>query len=656
MIRDVKLGAKISGGFAILLALTVALGVMAVFNMTAADGLVTKLNELYVEEVKILSQMERRAQRTVFNMRGYALTGEENFLKLAQADMARLDENLQQGKTLSSKHPELAKLRTSIEKASSLIKGYGAMTKTTVVKNQALDSLREKMYAAATVYLENSAGLLKGQNEKMTNEIESGTVFGAELKERLSKITLINDIIDIGNEIQVANFKAQAIRDPELLKSSMERFSAMDAKFDELGNITREQADLDRISSIKQAAKQYKQAMVDYLGNWQSLQALNKKRNANATEFIAMARESTFVGLDEMENIARISNSMLRDSSNLMLIGLAAALIIGSLLAFFITRSITRPIHSVIDGLTAGSQQVASASSQVANSSQALAQGSAQQAASLEETSSSMEEMGSMTKKNAENAQQANSLMKESQRTVEEGNQAMGQLTQSMDEINQAGEETGKIIKTIDEIAFQTNLLALNAAVEAARAGEAGAGFAVVADEVRNLAMRAAEAAKSTADLIQGTIGKTKQGAEMVAQTNQTFTSMADNAGKVAELVGEIAAASSEQAHGIDQVNQTMTEMDRVTQQTAASAEESASASEELSAQAGTMQGHVDELVRLVGTRNAKNKKGPAKLSTGKKKEMPSLPPPQVAAKAGQVRNKANDQIPLEDDSDFADF
>lgn len=130
----------------------------------------------------------------------------------------------------------------------------------------------------------------------------------------------------------------------------------------------------------------------------------------------------------------------------------------------------------------------------------------------------------------------------------------MADLTQSMDEISHASEETSKIIKTIDEIAFQTNLLALNAAVEAARAGEAGAGFAVVADEVRNLALRAAEAAKSTAELIDGTVKRVNTGTDLVSKTNAEFTKVAESAKKVGELVSEISAASREQAQGINKV------------------------------------------------------------------------------------------------------
>jgi len=268
---------------------------------------------------------------------------------------------------------------------------------------------------------------------------------------------------------------------------------------------------------------------------------------------------------------------------------------------FWLARSVSRPINSATRGLTMIGQQVASATRQFSDSSHALAQASSEQAASLEETSSSLEEISSMTRQNADNANQADILMKEANQVINRANRSMGELTKSMSDIARSSQETSKIIKTIDEIAFQTNLLALNAAVEAARAGSAGAGFAVVADEVRSLAMRAAEAAKSTTGMIEATVESIHGGSDLTSRTNQDFNEVASRVSKVAQLVTEIAAASNEQAQGLDQVSKVVTQMDRVTQQNAANAEEYASASQELRSKSEGMQEFIDELGSLIG-------------------------------------------------------
>jgi methyl-accepting chemotaxis protein len=211
-----------------------------------------------------------------------------------------------------------------------------------------------------------------------------------------------------------------------------------------------------------------------------------------------------------------------------------------------------------------------------------------------------------MTKQNADNAQQANTLASEAKKAAGEGTQAMNRMSSAIKDIQKSSDETAKIIKVIDEIAFQTNLLALNAAVEAARAGEAGKGFAVVAEEVRNLAMRSAEAAKNTANMIEESVKNAKNGVDIATEVGKVLEEIVQRIGKTTDLVSEIAAASSEQAQGIDQVNTAVAQMDKVTQQNAANAEESASASEELSAQAEQMNNIVQELVNLVGGSNTK--------------------------------------------------
>lgn len=288
----------------------------------------------------------------------------------------------------------------------------------------------------------------------------------------------------------------------------------------------------------------------------------------------------------------------------LVTLGLLAAF--GALAIVVARRSLAASISKVVVGLTRITEEMAVTAGQVSAAAQSVAEGSGEQAASIEETSASLEEMSSMTQRNADHAQKANQLMQEAKQVVLTANHSMAQLTQSMGDISKASEDTSKIVKTINAIAFQTNLLALNAAVEAARAGEAGAGFAVVADEVRNLAVRTAEAAHTTSDLIEGTVTKIHHGSQLVVHTHQAFHTVAERSTQAADLVAQIAAASCEQSQGIHQINTAVTQMDKVIQQNAAHAEESAASAAEMNLHAQTMKGSVKDLVAIVGSAGAR--------------------------------------------------
>jgi len=378
-------------------------------------------------------------------------------------------------------------------------------------------------------------------------------------------------------------------------------------------------------------------------GLLQSISARMEKEQAAAVSKVKTAKQN------RLESIERVQKTV----TLVLITALGVGALISILLAVFIIRSITRPINAVISGLQNSASDVAAASGQMESASQMLAEGASEQAATIEETSCSLEKISAMTKQNATNAGQADSLMQEANQVVRKANESMTQLTGSMAKISKASEETSKIIKTIDEIAFQTNLLALNAAVEAARAGEAGAGFAVVADEVRNLAMRAADAARDTANLIEGTVKKIDQGGILVADTNTAFGKVADSASKVGDLVGEIAAASNEQAEGIAQLNRAVVEMDKVVQQNAASAEESASSSAEMSDQAVNMKDYVEDLVAIVGGCRRKNHTH-HESADGEEDTLSAQEKPREAQRTEIHPEK---MIPLDDETDgFQDF
>lgn len=331
-----------------------------------------------------------------------------------------------------------------------------------------------------------------------------------------------------------------------------------------------------------------------------------------------IARIVYFQPWDWVIGVSSYLDEFYESSSRFRSIGRASMIQIGMLAAvsmfvslaiwFFVSHKLTSQLTRVAEQIWTGAEQVSDASGQVASASQALAQGTTEQAAGLEETSSSLEEMASMTKQNADNAAQAATLATGAQQAADTGAQSMRKMLQAIEEIQKSSDQTAKIIKVIDEIAFQTNLLALNAAVEAARAGEAGKGFAVVAEEVRNLAIRSSEAAEKTTELIEQSVKNAKNGVQISNEVKTALDQIVSGIGKTSALVNEIAAACKEQAQGIEQINSAVSQMDKVTQQNAAGAEESASAAEELASQAESMKQTVDQLQILIHGRHSSAK------------------------------------------------
>ncbi|MBF0450894.1 MAG: CHASE3 domain-containing protein [Candidatus Magnetomorum sp.] len=307
----------------------------------------------------------------------------------------------------------------------------------------------------------------------------------------------------------------------------------------------------------------------------------------------------------ERQNQAKESASL---AQKMIALGTIACIVISIFISIVLTRAITGPIKEIFQGLTNFSQiefktvqsqfdditkHLSKSSQQLNNASIDISGGANLQAASLEETSASMENISSMTKRNNQNANEADKRMKKVNELIERTNQSMTALRDSMREISQTSDETVKVIKTIDDISFQTNILSLNASIEAATAGEAGSGFAVVADEVRILALRSAEAAKTTEQFIALNVSKIKDGSELVNKTSNAFSEVNAIANEVTQLVSEIAKASDMQTQGIEQINLALSQMEDVTQQ-------NAGATEELSAQAAELNSHVGIMLSIL--------------------------------------------------------
>ncbi len=607
MMKNVKLSTKIGAGFGALIILSTIVGITCWKGLRDVSAK-TVLAAEASQSLDLLNQcgslrrdfaaagFEKAADgrsadekwQEAFDELGGRLDGMSEFPGLTAEGQALLDAGRAESKTYAAAFDEQRVARTQKDTAR------GEWSRIGWEITAKIDGARADVIAPALAAAEDA-----GDAAEITEwaHIASGLdeqVIQPFLLLRVNAVYLIAT----NQDAQQEGYEKQL----KLAQAGTAAWTAAVAKHDELR---------DAAGEIHRYLGEYEAAGAQYCAGIQQERRAAESMASSAGAVVAAVTDLSAALNDDMRAIVKRSNF-------LALMLTAASALIGLVLAVVLTRSITRPINRVIEYLTDGAEQVTDASNQVAQSSQSMAEGASEQASSLEETSASLEEMAAMTRQNADSATQANTLMDETAAIVSKGAASMEEMSAAIEDIKNSSDETAKIIKTIDEIAFQTNLLALNAAVEAARAGDAGKGFAVVAEEVRNLAQRSAEAAKNTTTLIEDSQSNSERGVEVTAQVATALTEIQESAAKVRQLVSEVTTSSTEQAQGIDQVNVAVAQMDQVVQSNAANSEEAAAASEELSAQACGLNDMVGTLVCIVGGNDAnagRNGNGHAELA-----------------------------------------
>ncbi|MDR1571171.1 MAG: methyl-accepting chemotaxis protein [Clostridiales Family XIII bacterium] len=552
--KNMRVSLKLIVSFMIVLALAIAVGLVGIFGMysiNSADDALYRENVVAISAIGAIREMYQDQRVQLRNMAIWA--GDSAKVQEYSDSLATLDKNIRERFVVYDGTIVDESAETAYYEARNLYENDYQGIKDQVAEAAAISAER----ARTVLFSQDSVRIVDGIMLALDNATVDNDTWAKDTVDDNTVLftrMLIIEIVILAVAAGVALFFAFYISG--LIAKPLNDLSGFMKKAGGSGDISLSQENVAAIGKYSHVKDEIGQAIAG------SASFISHVTN------IAKGLESIAQG-DLTQDVKLLSDS---DTMGLSL------------------KKMTENLNNMFTDIRSATEQVSTGAGQVAGGAQSLAQGSTEQAASIEELSGSIAEIAEKTKTNAATANKTASLSAAIKDNAEKGSRQMGEMIAAVGEINEASKNIGKIIKTIDDIAFQTNILALNAAVEAARAGQHGKGFAVVADEVRNLASKSANAAKDTGDMIQNSMEKAEFGSRIAAETSASLSGIVTGINESSQLIAEIAKASEEQSFGISQINIGIDQVAQVVQQNSATAEESAAASEEMSGQSEMLQ------------------------------------------------------------------
>jgi methyl-accepting chemotaxis protein len=613
--KNLKLSLKMFIGFGATILIVSLVGLIAVINMNRIQKNTEILNNEYLPEVEIANHMERKALLTMFNMRGYSLNFSDKYLKDGMEYFESLKLEEKEAEELADKAKNLTVLKEHVLEINEAIHIYETETAVTVGVINRIKELRIKLDKAAPIFMDSCNEYLEGQNTKIKRDIDSGRSKSA-IKERVLKMKLMNDVIDHGNTVRLANFKSQLLVDYEIMETGIKEFEDIDELLAQILKMTSKKIDIEEINHVSTSGNDYKKGMEEILSLYKQLAKLNTTRNTAGLNVLEASEDLALTGMATTLKKNEEALKLITLSTLIVIIGLLIAIAVSVFIAVFLTRMITVSLNkgvlfakliadgdltSIIDldqkdeigvlasslnnmsgklkeimeNIISSSRDVSQGGDELKNLAMNISSGASEQASSSEEVASAIEEMAANIKQNTENASETSTIAESVAESAKISGEVVKEAVESIKKISEK-------IEVIDGIARQTNMLALNAAIEAARAGEHGKGFAVVASEVRKLAENSQKAAIEIMDLSSHTVTK-------AVDAGQRLEKLVPEIIKTSDLIKEISSASSEQERGVDQMNIAINQLNEIVQTNASSSEEMAATSEELNAKSEFM-------------------------------------------------------------------